>query len=330
MIEAVLKRYFGDKSYLVKNKKLIFFLLKLFIAAGLLWFIVSEIKFSEIVSAIESANAGFLIAAFILTFLNIYLQYIKWKYTCNLLLNENSKGKIFTSLLHGLAAGVFTPARIGEYFGRAIVFKDKPVYKVALATLLDKFFPLLMVAIFGSISSILFLHFEYEVTSFITLSLFIALFTLFYFLIYFLLSERFWDSFIFEKLRKSERLRYFLDKIKEFKNLDRKYFAKMLIISFLFYFCFLVQYALLVAAFSHHFNFFDYLWAGNLIMFAKTIIPPISLGELGIREGASVYFISSLGESASVGFNASIFLFVINVLFPSIIGLFLLIKKSDD
>jgi uncharacterized protein (TIRG00374 family) len=330
MIEAVLKRYFGDKSYLVKNKKLIFFLLKLFIAAGLIWFIVSEIKFSEIVSAIEGANAGFLIAAFILTFLNIYLQYIKWKFTCNLLLNENSKSKIFTSLLHGLAAGVFTPARIGEYFGRALVFKDKPVYKVALATLLDKFFPLLMVAIFGSISSILFLHFEYEVTSFITLSLFIALFTLFYFLIYFLLNERFWDSFIFEKLRKSERLRYFLDKIKEFKNLDRKYFAKMLIISFLFYFCFLVQYALLVAAFSHHFNFFDYLWAGNLIMFAKTIIPPISLGELGVREGASVYFISRLGESASVGFNASIFLFVINVLFPSIIGLFLLIKKSDD
>lgn len=330
MIEAVLKRYFGDKSYLVKNKKLIFFLLKLFIAAGLLWFIVSEIKFSEIVSAIEGANAGFLIAAFILTFLNIYLQYIKWKFTCNLLLNENSKSKIFTSLLHGLAAGVFTPARIGEYFGRALVFKEKPVYKVALATLLDKFFPLLMVAIFGSISSILFLHFQYEVTSFITLSLFIALFTLFYFLIYFLLNERFWDSFIFEKLRKSKRLRYFLDKIKEFKNLDRKYFSKMLIISFLFYFCFLVQYALLVAAFSHHFNFFDYLWAGNLIMFAKTIIPPISLGELGIREGASVYFISRLGESASVGFNASIFLFVINVLFPSIIGLFLLIKKSDD
>lgn len=330
MIEAVLKRYFGNKSYLVKNKKLIFFLLKLFIAAGLIWFIVSEIKFSEIVSAIEDANAGFLIAAFILTILNIYLQYIKWKYTCNLLLSENSKSKIFTSLLHGLAAGVFTPARIGEYFGRAIVFKDKPVYKVALATLLDKFFPLLMVAIFGSISSILFLHFQYEVTSFITLSLFIALFTLFYFLIYFLLNERFWDSFIFEKLRKSERLRYFLDRIKEFKNLDKKYFSKMLIISFLFYFCFLVQYALLVAAFSHHFDFVDYLWAGNLIMFAKTIIPPISLGELGIREGASVYFISRLGESASVGFNASIFLFVINVLFPSIIGLFLLIKKSDD
>jgi hypothetical protein len=37
-----------------------------------------------------------------------------------------------------------------------------------------------------------------------------------------------------------------------------------------------------------------------------------------------------LGESASVGFNASIFLFFINVLIPSLIGLTLLLKKNDD
>lgn len=330
MIEAVLKRYFGDESYLVRNKKQLFFLLKLFIAVGLLFFIVSEIKFGEIISAIEDADLRFLIAAFTLLSFNLYLQFLKWKFTCNLLLRENSKSKIFTSMLHGLAAGVFTPARIGEYFGRALVFRDKPVYKVALATLLDKFFPLMMVAVFGSISSILFLHFEYEVTSFLTISLFTALITLLCFFIYLLLNEKFWDSFIFSKLRRSARLSYFLDKLKELKNLDRTYFVKMLITSFLFYFCFLIQYALLVAAFSHHFYLVDYLWAGNLIMFAKTIIPPISLGELGIREGASVYFIGRLGESASVGFNASIFLFLINVLLPSIIGLLLLMKKSND
>lgn len=304
--------------------------MKIFIAAGLLYYIISEIKLSAVVSAIEQANTDFLMAAFILVFLNLYLQYYKWKITCSLLLHEKSGNKIITSLLHGLAAGVFTPARIGEYFGRALAFKDKPVYKVALATLLDKFFPLLMVAVFGSISSIVFIHFEYNTSPYITASLFLVLFSLFYFFIYILFNARFWDSFIFAKLRKSDKLNYVLDKLKEIKNLDRNYTAKMLVASFLFYLCFLVQYALLVAAFSHHLLLIKYLWAGNLLMFSKTIIPPISLGELGIREGASVYFISNIGESASVGFNASIFLFIINVLFPSIIGLFLLIKKSND
>lgn len=330
MIESVQKKYFSDESYLVKNKKLLFFLLKLFIAAGLLTYIILSISLSEIIYAFEQANVYYLIAAFTLTFLNIYLQYLKWKYTCQLLLKENAAGKILTSLFHGFAAGVFTPARIGEYFGRALAFKDKPVYKVALATLLDKFFPLLMVAFFGSISSIIFIHFKYDITSYITISLFIVFFSLFYFLIYLLLNRKFWDSFIFARLRKSSRLSYLLDKLKELKNLDKKYSVKMLLISFLFYACFLFQYTLLVAAFSNQLRFIEYLWAGNLIMFAKTIIPPISIGELGIREGASVYFISSLGESASVGFNASIFLFLINVLLPSLIGLILLMKKSND
>ncbi|MCJ7555262.1 MAG: flippase-like domain-containing protein, partial [Ignavibacteriaceae bacterium] len=275
MIEAALKKYFSDESFLVRNKSLLIFLLKLFIAAGLLTYIVSTVEPSEIWVAIKQANLSFLIAAFSMIFINLYLQYLKWKLTCELLLNESSNSKIFISLLHGLAAGVFTPARIGEYFGRAIVLKDKPVYKVALATLLDKFFPLLMVAIFGSISSIIFIHFEYGITISITISLFIVLFSLFYFFIYLLLNERFWDSIIFAKLRKSTRMNYLLDKLKELKNLNRNYTIKMLAVSFLFYLCFLIQYVLLVASFSNQLHFVDYLWAGNLVMFAKTIIPPI-------------------------------------------------------
>ncbi|MFO7525628.1 MAG: lysylphosphatidylglycerol synthase transmembrane domain-containing protein [Ignavibacteriaceae bacterium] len=329
-MESILTKYFGSNSSIVKNKKLIYFLLKLFIAAGLLTYILITVKLTEIWIAIEGANITFLSAAILLSVLNIYLQFVKWKLTCNILLGEKSRSKIFISLLHGLAAGVFTPARIGEYFGRAIVFKNKPVYKVALATLLDKFFPLLMVAFFGSISSILFIHFEYAVTPYITISLFIIFFSLFYLFFYLLFNKRFWDSFIFSKLRKSVKLNYLIDKLKELKDLDKKYSVKMIAVSLTFYFCFLLQYALLVAAFSNHLHLVDYFWAGNLIMFTKTIIPPVSLGELGIREGASVYFISRLGESASVGFNASIFLFFINVLIPSIIGSLLLLKKSND
>lgn len=329
-MNITLNKYLTKDSIFIKYKVQIFFLLKLLIAAGLIVYIVSVVNPSEIINAFNQANIVFLIAASVLTFVNIYLQYYKWKLTCSFLLNENSGSKIFTSLMHGIAAGVFTPARIGEYFGRALVFRNKPVYKVALATALDKFFPLLMVAFFGSISSIIFLHIEYEITTYITLSLFIVLFSLFYLFFYLLMNENFWDSMIFTKLKQSSMLNYLFEKLKEVKNLNRSYTTKMIFISFLFYSCFLLQYAMLVSAFSNHLNIIDYLWAGNLLMFAKTIIPPVSLGELGIREGASVYFITKLGESSSTGFNAAIFLFLINVLIPAIAGLILLLKKSND
>ncbi|MBK9099222.1 MAG: hypothetical protein IPM14_14110 [bacterium] len=50
----------------------------------------------------------------------------------------------------GFSAGIITPLRIGEYFGRGIEFKDKSIVQVTVATLIDKFFPLLMVASLGS------------------------------------------------------------------------------------------------------------------------------------------------------------------------------------
>ena len=96
----------------------------------------------------------------------------------------------------------------------------------------------------------------------------------------------------------------------------------------MFYVCFIAQFALLVSAFSLHANFINYLWAGGLVMFVKSVIPPISLGELGIREGVSVYFVKQLGENAAVGFNASISLFLINILLPALIGLILLLKRK--
>jgi len=324
------KNKLQQNSFISNNNTVILISAKIVIALGLIIYLIYAVNFRDILNAIEQANVYLIATAFILSFVNIYLQFYKWKMTANVILQENLNSKIWLSLFYGFSAGVFTPARIGEYFGRAIVFKNHSLSRVTLATLLDKFFILLIVAFFGSISSILFIHYHYHVTFYLTIGLFILVFTLFYLFFWMIINERFWDNIFFSKLRDSIKLHWLFEKIKVFRKLDKKYAAKMFLVSFLFYLCFLVQYALLVSAFSNHNQFWDYLWAGNLMMFAKTIIPPVSLGELGIREGASVFFITQFGESASTGFNASIFLFFINVLIPSLIGLTLLLKKNDD
>jgi len=330
MTTEQVKNIFQQNSFISKYKTALLISAKVVIALGLLFYLIYAVNFNEILTAIKQANVYLIRVAFLLSFVNIYLQFYKWKITANVVLQENQNSKIWLSLFYGFSAGVFTPARIGEYFGRAIVFKNHSLLRVTLATLLDKLFLLLLVAFFGAISSILFIHYYYHVTFYLTIGLFILVFALFYLFFWMIFNDRFWDNVLFTKLRDSIKLHWLFEKIKVFRKLDKKYATKMLLISFLFYLCFLIQYAVLVAAFSNHTNYFEYLWAGNLIMFAKTIIPPVSLGELGIREGASVFFITMLGESASVGFNASIFLFFINVLIPSLIGLLLLVKKNDD
>ncbi|MFZ1280028.1 MAG: lysylphosphatidylglycerol synthase transmembrane domain-containing protein [Ignavibacteriaceae bacterium] len=330
MTTEQVKNIFQQNSFISKYKTVILVTAKVIIALGLLFYLVYAVNFEEILIAIKQANIYLIAFAFLLSFFNIYLQFFKWKITANVVLQENNNSKIWLSLFYGFSAGVFTPARIGEYFGRALVFKNHSLLRVTLATLLDKLFLLLLVAFFGSISSILFIHYYYQVTFYLTAGLFLIVFTLFYLFFLMIFNDKFWDNVLFTKLRDSIKLHWLFEKIKIFRKLDKKYATKMLFISFVFYLCFLVQYAVLVAAFSNHTNYFEYLWAGNLIMFAKTIIPPVSLGELGIREGASIFYITMLGESASVGFNSSIFLFFINVLIPSLIGLTLLLKKNDD
>lgn len=312
-----------------KHKSFLILTGKILIASGILVYLISVMDYQNIISGIEKADMLLVSIALILSILNIYLQYYKWQITCNTILGESKKSKILTSLFYGLAAGIITPLRVGEYFGRAIVFKDKSLLQVTGATLVDKFFPLLCVAFLGSAASILFIYFYFGTSVYITVSLFLVVFILFYFFTLLIMNEKFWESIIFSKLRKSNRFNKLLEKLKVFKRLDRKYLAKMLLISFLFYCCFIFQYAILVTAFSHNNDFYHYLWSGNLIIFVKTIIPPISFGELGIREGASVYFLSYMNETASVAFNASIFLFVINLLIPSLVGLVLLLKRND-
>ncbi len=319
-----------NENIFIKNKSWLILTAKLFIAIGILYYLISYVDYNKIVIALSEADVLLISTVFLLGFVNIYLQFLKWKLTCKTVLSETKNSKILTSLFYGLSAGAMTPMRVGEYFGRAIAFKNKSVLQVTVATLANKFFPLMIVTFLGSIASIFFLYFYYTVSVYIVLALFVVVFSLFYLFGLLIRSENFWDSIFFKKLSNSMRFENLFLQLQSLKKFDKKYFARMSIISLLFYFCFLLQYALLVSAFSHNTELLNYLWAGNLIMFIKTVIPPISLGELGIREGASVFFLTRFGELSSVAFNASIFLFVINILFPALAGLFLLLKRNDD
>lgn len=330
MIADQVKNILQQNSFISKYKTAILISAKVIIASGLLIYLIFAVNIREILNAIEQANVYLLAAAFLLSVFNIYLQFYKWKITANVVLQENQNSKIWLSLFYGFSAGVFTPARVGEYFGRAIVFKNQSLIRVSLATLLDKLFLLLIVLFFGSISSILFIYYQNHAAYYLTIGLFILLFALFYLFFWLIFNNWFWDNILFAKLKDSKKLHWLFEKIKIFRKLDKKYATKMFLVSLILYVCILFQYVFLAAAFSNHIQYLEYFWAGNLMMFSKTIIPPVSLGELGIREGASIFFITQLGESASTGFNASIFLFFINVLIPALIGLTLLLKKSDD
>jgi uncharacterized membrane protein YbhN (UPF0104 family) len=64
-----------------------------------------------------------------------------------------------------------------------------------------------------------------------------------------------------------------------------------------------------------------YLWCAGMV--------PISVSGLGIREGLAVYFFRLYGVSPANAVATSLFLFVINTIFPALIGTYYIYKKRS-
>jgi uncharacterized membrane protein YbhN (UPF0104 family) len=312
MPEAVL----AIKNIYAAKRKAVLTVLKILISAALLIFILHSVEISAMIAAFENADKLLILAAFSLSFFNIYLQYLKWRMVSSTLLKEDNRIKVITSLFYGFTAGSFTPARAGEYVGRTIPFSDKPLLQVSAAVLIDKLFSLFMVLIFGSFAFMLYLSFSILSTSIILLTAGVLSY-----LLLLLIKKKF-------PFNKYKLINNISNRLSYLKNIDIRFGLKLAFISLLFYACFIIQFVILIGAFSNHFDFTNYIWTANLVMFVKTIIPQVSIGELGVREGASVYFLKHFGETAAVGFNASVFLFLINVLIPALTGLILFLRKK--
>ncbi|MCP5063650.1 MAG: flippase-like domain-containing protein [Ignavibacteriae bacterium] len=299
---------------------------KIIIALALMYFLINYVHFDEIILALENANKEIIFVVFLLSFVNVYLQFLKWKVMCNSLLNIKNDNKIWYSLFYGFSGGIATPIRVGEYVGRAIPFENASLVKVTISTILEKFASLFLVLLLGGTAGIYFLDKYYSfiyavpvVILVVGLGLIVVALIKGYNLISdFLkgLADRY--SF-FDKL---------LSELKLLKQLGKTSLNKLLFYSFLFYTVYILQYALLAMSFSDSGNLLYFIWAGTLVMFAKSFLSFISFADLGIRETASVFVLNKMGFAKAVGFNAAIFLFLFNLLIPSIIGLFLLFKKD--
>lgn len=309
------------KNIYLKNRIILQVIIKAMVAVGILLFILNTVNPIKIYFAFKKANILMILIACALSMLNIYLQYLKWKLVCNSLLKENDKKKIIRSLFYGFSGGVFTPARIGEYFGRAASFAEQPLLQVTSAAVIDKLFTLTVILIIGSVSFLFYLNLSSGLIGLLILSIILI------YLIKKTGSNAFDKNILLTKLLKFKKISTLYKRLSFIQNINYKFRVNMVFLSALFYACFIFQFAILASAFTNHYHFLNYIWAGNLVMFTKSIIPAISFGELGIREGASVYFMKQVGETAAAGFNTSIFLFLINVLLPALVGLILIIKR---
>ena len=111
-----------------------------------------------------------------------------------------------------------------------------------------------------------------------------------------------------------------------FAQIPQEESVTLLLLSGVRYVVFSAQFVLLARAVAPTAPWLELCIGVALIFFAKSAIPQVTLGDLGVREGAAVYFLGNVGMGQAAALDASLALFGLNLLLPALVGVPLLLQ----
>jgi uncharacterized protein (TIRG00374 family) len=287
--------------------------------AGLLYYIDSD----EIMNSISQADPVLLSLGSVLVVANTGIHFLRWRYLLRLVSRDVSNADVFTSLLVGFSAGFFTPGQVGEIVGRIAGHPDLRKSHIIGITIIDKVYILAVTAATGIGSLAVFCSLFYPQYWSLLFSLLIVIFIAAVALLM-VAPERIMP--LLKRLPGKIRDHRYFSVIGIIEQTFHNRHARMVsVLSVSLYAVIVVQFYIFINAFSDV-ALFDTAISTLSVYFIKAVVLPISIGDLGVRESASVFFFSKFGVPAASAFNASVCMFIVNVLLPSIVGAVLILK----
>ena len=309
-------------SKYTRHKRL-FILVKVIIAVVTMAMLIRRISARELKEALLQAEWQWILYALLLLTLNLLFQYKRWEILVHLAQPDATRRRIFSSLLSGVTLGFITPGRIGE-FGRAFFIREGQWPLLLGLTALDKFYALLVLYLFGLLGILPFLQRHVELLVWMPL---IITAMIFFVLLYLLLIH---PPFLAGVLRRYEKHWHKRKKLRllvsSLDMLPSRVAMKLSLLALGQVCTYTVQFYLLVRAFAVV-PLLQGLQALAAALWVKTLLP-ISIGDLGIRESAAIYFLGELGVPPAAAFNGSMLLFFINVLLPAVAGFIFLMRDG--
>lgn len=251
--------------------------------------------------------------------INWSLEALKWKFLIRDI-EKISYKRALESVVVGVSLGFITPHSIGDYAARIFSLTKPERLKGLGAVFLCRISQFYITLFFGSLGVVVYLFFVLKQTSddYWQLAFFTFLVNLF-FLIMLLFYKKILKFLLHRKPTKKISS-YFLV-LEKYSNKELRF---VLFLSFIRYCVFCFQFVLLLI----YFNITLELWllfAGVwFIFFVKSIVPTIM--DLGIRELAAIGFFGTLCDNHQNVIFGSLTLWLLNLVFPAIVGLFLLNK----
>ncbi len=305
---------------------------KLLLAVLLLTLLLGQLDADALAQLASAAQPRWLLAALLLLLPNVYFQYRKWQLLLHSVYPAVETRQVRDSLLLGFSFGVVTPARIGEFGGRAAGVRGADRLTLIGLTAVDKVATLSVTLTAGALGLLLFCFRHPFMSPWLLLAAETAVAIAIL-------------AYAYRRRRKVRTSAVAADDVSELgadagggvarrlrrlrnalRSLDGRTKRGVMLFSVLFYLTFVLQFFLLLRAFGP-IDPLTTLAGISSIMLIKTLVPPLTLGELGIREGVSVVVLGWAGTLTAVALGASLLLFTINVLLPGLAGLAVLLRR---
>jgi len=270
------------------------------------------------------ANLPWLLLVVVLVPVNWGLEALKWRQLIRSFL-DFSFWKTYQAILAGVAIGVFTPNRIGEYGGRILMVEPEYNWRAFVATLVGNFSQFMVLVCFGLLGLIrfssTFLDLEpYVLHILLFIGLCCVLLMLFAFLNIDLLVP------IVKRLPFINFLKKHLQHLKVLTHYSSKQLVLTLLIASLRYMVYTLQYYLMLRFFGIDVPLLAGLSGIATIYLLQTSIPLPPLVGLLARGEVALYVWGFFSNAELNILSASFTLFIINLTIPALLGAVFIVK----
>ena len=291
--------------------------IKLFVTLGVLAYLVYAVDPNRIWEAAKGAHGGWILAAVALIPLNLAFGAWRWLTVLHLVMPEAGFMDALASMLCGRSLGFFTPARLGEYAGRVFYLDHPRKWELVALTAAEQIPGMIWYLGCGLVALLYLRERAFVYPEAVTVALLVVgvggLVLLVAFLTGPAATYRLLTSLLpFQRLRSS---------LAFLTRLAARDIRLLLGITLLAYAVFSTQFFLLLRALTPTAEVATGYAGIALVYMAKSVLPPVTIMDLGIREGAAVFFLTPLGLPEAAAFNAAFLIFALNVATPALLGL---------
>ena len=317
-----MKKYFNISLSSSQEKRLFYLVKIVFLIAifSLLLIQISRINFEtkRFSHVFLSAYSKFylLIIGVLLIIPNYLFESIRWKF-----LTENIQPRnlpeAFKDILLGLMGGLFTPFMIGDYIGRSLRFPIRKRKAIVMVNVFGSLCQTYSALFFGTLSLLFWKysdlgHFPKAMNYLGASLLFSCVFGIFVLFA----NERL--KITFSKL---SAFLYLNKYIIHYENISIRTRIWVLFLTLCRSVVYILQFLAIYYAFGMELSILHLFIGVNLSLLAKTVGGGLNIfGDLSLRHLVGLYFFTPFAVSAEVIIISTLFIWLINIFFPVLMG----------